>query len=113
MEWAGTVRDHLWYGYGLDEMERRAGHALIATNQIYTVVQGRIWIEVEHAGLCEKILLTDHMSLFNGKLVWHTVWTDDHESILMVLADNEYDRDQLYIEDREEWQRLTALTVLT
>ena len=103
LPWLGTKRDHIWYGDDLPLGERRAGHALRDTQQIFTVITGSVQVHLEYGGDEVELRLTRGECLTMWPLIWHEVWTDEPGTILLVHSDQSYDRSKYYIEDKKVW----------
>ena len=98
----------IFYIYGTDNNVVRAQHAHHSTIQYLICVNGSCSVTLDD-GYCKKTYELDrpYIGLLKKEMVWVEIHHFSHDSILMVLANNMYLKED-YITDYGEFMRLVS-----
>lgn len=93
---------------GVRPLEIRGNHSHLLTNQIFVCVNGAIEVYLEDLdGNSETVILkNDGKALYCGNNIWHSLKYIEDNSILLVLADQQYDEKD-YVRNYDDFKRGT------
>lgn len=97
----------IYYIYDAKTNEPRGFHAHKETQQILFCLQGRVKIVLDDGRKNEEVLLTDpSKGVFLDKMIWHEMHEMEKDTILLVLASEEYDESD-YIRNYNKFKLIT------
>jgi len=94
------VRTYFWRG----EVGKVYGdHAHSRGQEIFICISGGVKVILNDGKNESKVLLRENQALFIPTMVWHQVSSLEEKTLMLVLADCEYDREAYYEESFKEF----------
>jgi dTDP-4-dehydrorhamnose 3,5-epimerase-like enzyme len=97
----------VFYVYG--SSGNRGNHAHFKTRQVLICISGKVFVTCSDGNTSESFSLNSpDKGLYIPEMIWDSVDYIDNDSILLVLSDSHYDRND-YVEDFEKFKNIKSL----